>query len=87
MKNWIGLLFLLTVLLMIGVNSCQQTGKPYTINQQKCTKCTKCIPACGFHAITLVNDTVRIDSRKCVGCGECALVCPSDAIIEKPGSE
>lgn len=80
MKKITGILFLLTLLAMIGINSCKTTADHYTIDQSKCTYCQKCVTVCGYHAITMVTsefdrDTLVIDPNKCVGCGECLLEC------------
>ena len=89
MKRLTGILFLLTLVSMIFVNSCKSTADHYTINQAKCTYCQKCVTVCGFHAIYMVpsttdRDTLKIDPIKCVGCGECVIKCKNlgfDAII------
>lgn len=80
MKKITGILFLLTLVSMILINSCKSTSDHYTIDQTKCTYCQKCVPVCGYHAITMVTseldrDTLVIDPNKCVGCGECVIVC------------
>lgn len=80
MKKISGLLFVLTLVSMIFINSCKSTGGHYTIDQSKCTYCQKCVTVCGFHAITMVTsetdrDTLKIDPIKCVGCGECVIEC------------
>lgn len=80
MKKITGILFLLTILSMILVNSCKSTANYYTIDQTKCTYCQKCVTVCGFHAINMIKsetdrDTLVIDPIKCVGCGECYLKC------------
>jgi ferredoxin len=85
MKRLSGILFILTLLAMLSVNSCQQTGTLYSINQDSCTLCKECIKVCGYNAIYMVKsendrDTLIIDPNKCVGCGECTIACPVDAI-------
>jgi|WetSurMetagenome_2_1015567.scaffolds.fasta_scaffold320570_2 ferredoxin len=84
MKRISGIFFVLIALIMVGVNSCQPTGSLYSIKQPVCNQCLKCIPVCGYHAITMVTtptkDTLVIDPNKCVGCGECKIACPIDAI-------
>jgi len=85
MKKITGWLFVATILFMLVVNACQQTGIIYHIDQTKCNLCQKCVTVCGFHAISMhqsVNDrdTIVIDPNLCMGCGECLIVCPVDAI-------
>lgn len=80
MKKITGILFLLTLFVMIGINSCKSTADHYAIDQAKCTYCQKCVTVCGYHAITMIKsefdrDTLVIDPNKCVGCGECLLEC------------
>jgi len=85
MKKITGWLFVATVLFMLVVNACQQTGLLYHIDQTKCNLCLECVPVCGYHAISMHQsendrDTIVIDPNLCVGCGECQIVCPVDAI-------
>jgi len=80
MKKFTGILFLLTLVTMILVNSCKNTTtNAYAINQSKCTQCLECIPACGYHAIsqhfTDTSTYLIIDPNKCVGCKECVIAC------------
>ena len=35
---------------------------------------------CQMDAITLVDDTARIELERCIGCGVCVYHCPADAI-------
>jgi ferredoxin len=89
-RTLVGIAFLATVISMIVVNACSDTHgtyETYKINNTKCQRCHKCVPVCGYGAITYVlpsgTDTlgsVKIDPKKCVGCGECFLACPYDAI-------
>jgi ferredoxin len=80
MKRITGILFLLTLVSLIIVNSCKTANSYYVINQDKCVYCQKCVTVCGYHAITMKTsetdrDTLIIDPNKCVGCGECFIVC------------
>lgn len=82
MKKITGILFLLTLFAMIGINSCKNTADFYAIDQSKCQYCLECVPVCGYHAINMVKagnefdrDTLIIDPNKCVGCGECVIAC------------
>lgn len=47
----------------------------------KCIGCTKCVAACPFEAIKMVNKKAVIDLTKCTLCGSCVEVCPVKAII------
>lgn len=78
--------------LMILVNSCEQLQRIYSIDNNKCIRCSACIPTCGYGAISVdtisymttdsiyYTNTFTIDPKKCVGCGECRKKCPVDAI-------
>ncbi|HZK84074.1 MAG TPA: indolepyruvate ferredoxin oxidoreductase subunit alpha [Desulfosporosinus sp.] len=52
----------------------------YSVDQEKCTGCKRCITELGCPAIVRENNTVRIDPSLCYGCSICAQVCPFDAI-------
>ncbi len=80
MKKITGVLFVLTLLSMIFINSCKSTADFYAIDQSKCQYCLECVKVCGFHAIyqktsETDRDSLFIDPNKCVGCGECVLAC------------
>ncbi|MBP6871746.1 MAG: RnfABCDGE type electron transport complex subunit B [Bacteroidales bacterium] len=47
-----------------------------------CIGCGKCMEACAYEAITLVDNLAYIDFVKCRLCRKCAPVCPTDAILE-----
>ena len=57
---------------------------PYTIDQEKCTKCKICISRFGCPAFYFKEDgSIHIDEEQCTGCGVCEEVCPFDAIHQK----
>ncbi len=56
------------------------SGYKASINQDKCTRCSKCYDVCRFDAVNIDEDTFTIDELNCEGCGYCARVCPADAI-------
>ncbi len=59
------------------------------IDEEKCTGCRLCIPACAEGAIHIVNGKAKIISEKyCDGLGACLGECPTGAItIEKREAE
>lgn len=62
---------------------CIQISKPapkFSINQEKCTVCKKCINKLGCPAIIKDGKKVAIDKSLCYGCTLCAQICPFDAI-------
>ena len=46
----------------------------------------RCLPACGFNALTMKQGELRIDKSSCVGCRACFDACPNSVIsmIETP---
>jgi uncharacterized Fe-S center protein len=55
------------------------TAKP-SVKKKKCTACGNCVKWCPAQAITIVENTARIDKFACIGCAECLTVCRFDAI-------
>lgn len=49
-------------------------------DSSKCTGCNKCVEACRFNAIAIVNKKPIFFSDLCHGCGGCALACKFDVI-------
>jgi NAD-dependent dihydropyrimidine dehydrogenase PreA subunit len=47
---------------------------------EACTGCEECIERCYFGALTLADDTIRLDREKCIGCGLCVSTCPTEAL-------
>jgi len=54
------------------------------IDTKKCIGCGKCIQACRFSALRLVNKKSKLIPFLCEGCGLCEIVCPQKAIELKP---
>nr|AGF93055.1 cobyrinic acid ac-diamide synthase [uncultured organism] len=56
---------------------------PDGVDQDKCINCGKCVEACSYNAIAMVNEDVLFFPELCHICGACSIVCPTDAIIER----
>ena len=53
----------------------------FTIDDEKCKRCTVCVKKCPVGAITgEVKKQHIIDCDKCIGCGKCMAACKFDAI-------
>lgn len=52
------------------------------VDQDKCTKCNKCLELCRFGAIEKSKGSYHVIERKCEGCGLCVELCPAKAITE-----
>jgi MinD superfamily P-loop ATPase len=52
----------------------------YSIEQDNCIACGKCIDVCPHNAIVFQGDKPYIIQSKCKMCGQCVLICPQDAI-------
>ena len=53
-------------------------------DEQKCDGCRKCIDFCRFNALAFVGGKIKVFDDICHSCSGCPLVCPQNAIIEKP---
>ncbi|MDO4731279.1 MAG: ATP-binding protein [Clostridia bacterium] len=51
---------------------------------EKCSGCKECVRFCRFHALMYVKEKPMVFSEVCHSCGGCMLVCPENAITEKP---
>lgn len=59
------------------------------IDEQKCTKCLKCVEECTGEYLKFINDKISSDKNSplgCIQCGKCMIACPTNAIaIEGEG--
>lgn len=53
------------------------------VDLQKCSRCGQCMIICPYQAITLENDTIKVNEMFCQGCGACAAVCKNNAMTLK----
>ncbi len=53
------------------------------LHPEKCTACGKCVAACGYNALALVNKKRLFFNELCHACGACSYVCPNAALTEE----
>ncbi len=51
---------------------------------EACTGCRECVRFCRFHALMYIKEKPMVFPEVCHSCGGCLLVCPEDAIRERP---
>jgi MinD superfamily P-loop ATPase len=54
------------------------------IIEERCDYCGKCARFCQYNALFVVGETAMVFPELCHSCGGCSIVCPRDAIVEKP---
>jgi len=54
------------------------------IDLKKCTYCRKCAEFCQYNALFVAGETAMVFNELCHSCGGCKLICPENAITEKP---
>jgi MinD superfamily P-loop ATPase len=53
-----------------------------TVDEEKCTRCGKCVEICQFKAIVVIADSILTFPELCHGCGGCLEICPEKAVTE-----
>jgi dihydroorotate dehydrogenase subfamily 1 len=53
------------------------------VDIELCNGCEKCISACAYDAMYMVNKKAKINSEDCIGCGLCKSICPTRAISQE----
>lgn len=59
--------------------------KPYSVVEDKCINCRKCIKEIGCPGLIVSDGRVKVDASLCNGCGLCSQICPVDAIVREGG--
>jgi heterodisulfide reductase subunit A len=49
-------------------------------DEEKCDLCRLCENICGFNALKIEDNQLKITQANCSGCGACAAMCPYDAL-------
>jgi len=52
--------------------------------ETRCTYCGYCADICAYGALTVIKDSVIVFEELCHGCGGCSLLCPEEAVRERP---
>jgi len=50
------------------------------VNEEMCVACGVCVEECPVGAISMVDETARIDDEECIRCGRCHDTCPEEAV-------
>lgn len=50
-----------------------------TVDDDLCSLCRMCIGTCPYHAISILEDKIKINEELCMGCGICSVTCPAYA--------
>jgi MinD superfamily P-loop ATPase len=67
------------------IESSEEVALPVPrIDEGKCTLCLECVDFCAYNALALAGEKVMVFDELCHSCGGCSILCPEDAVIEKP---
>lgn len=55
-----------------------------SIDNTLCNGCRKCVDFCNFGALAFIQEKPMLFDEVCHSCGGCKLICPTNAIEEKP---
>lgn len=50
------------------------------VNQETCSGCGDCVPACPLDAIEMQDGKAKVDEETCGDCGACIDACPTESI-------
>ena len=67
-----------------GVTTSEVRTMLPSFDASKCTGCRKCVQFCRFNALFYIKDKPMVFPGICHSCGGCQMVCPTNAITEKP---
>jgi hypothetical protein len=57
------------------------------IDLSRCTGCGKCVEACPFEALSLIEDKIARDEEKCMNCNDCLYLCPEGVFSLPPHAQ
>ena len=57
------------------------------IDLSRCTGCGKCVEACPFMALSLIEDKIAREDEKCMNCNDCLYLCPEGVFSLPPRAQ
>jgi ferredoxin len=63
-----------------GIPMLAASGYVSTVEEASCNGCGTCEKFCQFNAITVDDESARVDPEACMGCGVCESFCPQNAV-------